>query len=172
MTKLGDNIKALREQYKMTIKELSEKSKVGQSTISEIETGKATNPKSDTLNKIADSFNIPIDLLFQDDPTNVLGKSISKELIKESNAAYNINDVPIKGLHLVDAMEKEIRHAGAVLDFGEPEQVVKYILEQPMFMAYGGYNLKEMSQEEILEVAEDMLFAMKLSLEKRRNRNK
>ena len=49
MSRLGKRIKELRDSHNMTIKELSEKSRVGQSTISEIETGKAKNPKSETF---------------------------------------------------------------------------------------------------------------------------
>lgn len=63
MTILGENIKKLRERAGMTIKELSDKSGVGQSTISEIETGKAKNPRSETLTKIAKVLNTSVDQL-------------------------------------------------------------------------------------------------------------
>lgn len=57
---LSDNIKLLRDKNKMTIKELSVKSGVGQSTISDIETGKAKNPRMETLQKLANVFNIDV----------------------------------------------------------------------------------------------------------------
>lgn len=63
MTILSENIKKLRERAGMTIKELSELSGVGQSTISEIETGKAKNPKTATLTKIAKALNTSLDQL-------------------------------------------------------------------------------------------------------------
>ncbi len=46
------------------------------------------------------------------------------------------------------------------------EDAIKFILQQPSIMEFGGYNLNEMSKEEILDLANDLLFAMKLSLEK------
>ena len=49
---------------------------------------------------------------------------------------------------------------------------MKFILSQPILAAYGGYNLNNMADEEIIELADDMLFAMRLSLEKLRKKNK
>jgi len=63
MSKLGEKIKKLRKNYGMTIKDLSDKSGVGQSTISEIETGKVKNPKSETLSKLAKALNVTVDSL-------------------------------------------------------------------------------------------------------------
>ena len=53
MTILGDNIKELRNTAGMSITALSDASGVGRSTISEIESGKAQNPKGNTINAIA-----------------------------------------------------------------------------------------------------------------------
>lgn len=63
MSKLGEKIKKLRKNYGMTIKDLSDKSGVGKSTISEIETGKVKNPKSETLSKLAKALNVTVDSL-------------------------------------------------------------------------------------------------------------
>lgn len=63
MSKLGEKIKKLRKNYRMTIKDLSDKSGVGKSTISEIETGKVKNPKSETLSKLAKALNVTVDSL-------------------------------------------------------------------------------------------------------------
>lgn len=61
MTILGDNIKKLRERAGMSAKDLSLKSLVGQSTISEIEVGKIKNPRGETLMKIAKALNISVE---------------------------------------------------------------------------------------------------------------
>lgn len=61
MTIIGENIKKLRERAGMTAKELSEKSGVGQSTISEIEVGKIKNPRTETLMNISKALNISMD---------------------------------------------------------------------------------------------------------------
>lgn len=77
MSSLGKKIKELRKSHNMTIKELSKVSGVGQSTISEIETGKAKNPKSETLSKLASVLNVTVDSLLAekwDDQYNPNGK--------------------------------------------------------------------------------------------------
>ena len=51
-----------------------------------------------------------------------------------------------------------------------PEEALKLILSQPVLMAYGGYDLEKMSNEEILDLANDMLLAMKLSIEKKKRK--
>ena len=51
-----------------------------------------------------------------------------------------------------------------------PEDAMKFILSQPSLMAYGGYDLNKMSEEEIMDLADDLLFAMKISLEKRKKK--
>jgi len=70
MTRLGNKIKELREKNKMTIKELSEISGVGQSTISEIETSKAKNPKTETLAKLAKALNVTVNDLLPEEQYN------------------------------------------------------------------------------------------------------
>lgn len=52
------------------------------------------------------------------------------------------------------------------LELNTPEEALKLILSQPVLMAYGGYDLNNMSEEEIMDLANDMLFAMKISIEK------
>lgn len=49
MPETGDLLKKLRKQAHLTIDELSKITGIGKSTISDIETGKAKNPKSTTL---------------------------------------------------------------------------------------------------------------------------
>ena len=51
-----------------------------------------------------------------------------------------------------------------------PEEALKFILQQPAFMAYGGYDLNQLSEEEIIELANDMLLAMKIALEKKKRK--
>ncbi|MBU5439457.1 helix-turn-helix domain-containing protein [Tissierella sp. MSJ-40] len=139
MSSLGNSIKELRQRYGMTIKELSDKSGVGQSTISEIETGKAKNPKSETLSKLASVLNVTIDELMAD----------------KWDDQYNENGKLSEQIKRIESLE-----------FLTPEDALKFILEQPALMAYGGYDLDKMTDDEIMGLANDMLFAMKLSIEK------
>lgn len=143
MAKIGQRIKELRELHGLTIKDLSDKSGVGQSTISEIETGKAKNPKSETLSKLA----------------RVLGVIVDDLLTEEWDEKYNQDGELAKQVKLIESLKLD-----------SPEEALKFILQQPVLMSYGGYDLNSMSEEEIISLANDMLFAMKLSLEKRRKR--
>lgn len=138
MSKLGDNIKDLREHFGMTIKDLSIKSSVGQSTISEIETGKALNPKSDTLSKIANTFNITIDVLFSKNPIEALNSSDKDKKILE-----------ISTLKIEE-------------DFTSPEAAMAFVLKQPALAAFGGYDLDRMTDKEIVEFANELLNQLKL----------
>lgn len=58
MTILGDNIKKLRDRAGMSITTLSNASGVGRSTISEIESGKAQNPKGNTITALAKALGV------------------------------------------------------------------------------------------------------------------
>ena len=139
MSRLGKRIRELRNSHNMTIKELSEKSGVGQSTISEIETGVAKNPKSETLSKLASALNVTVDGL----------------LAEKWDDKYNPNGELAKQVKFIESLQ-----------LNSPEEALKFILAQPAFMAYGGYDLNDLTEEEIMELANDMLLAMRLSVEK------
>jgi len=55
-------------------------------------------------------------------------------------------------------------------EFDDPEEAVKFILEQPAIMAYGGYDLETMSDEEIIDMANDVLYVVKLSTERHKRK--
>lgn len=143
MSKLGKRIKKLRKTNNMTIKELSNKSGVGQSTISEIETGIAKNPKSETLSKLATALNVTVDSL----------------LAEKWDDEYNPNGKLAEQVKFIESLQ-----------LNSPEEALKFILQQPVFMAYGGYDLNDLSKEEIMDLANDMLLAMRLSIEKKKKR--
>jgi transcriptional regulator with XRE-family HTH domain len=56
------------------------------------------------------------------------------------------------------------------IDFTDPVSAMKFILEQPTLMAYGGYDLEMMSDEEILEIANDLLYALRISAERHKSK--
>lgn len=66
MSEIGSMLKKLRKQAHITIDELSKETGVGKSTISDIETGKAKSPKTTTLKKLADYFNVSMDYILGD----------------------------------------------------------------------------------------------------------
>lgn len=58
------------------------------------------------------------------------------------------------------------------LEFYTPEEAMKFILEQPVVFNYGGLDLNQMNDEEIMALADDMLFAMKISIERMKKNKK
>ena len=47
-------------------------------------------------------------------------------------------------------------------EFDTAEVAIQFILKQPALAAYGGYDIKEMSDEEIIEFANELLNQLKL----------
>lgn len=80
---IGEFLRSLREKNNLTLKELADKSGVGPSTISDIETGTSTNPRMGTLKKLADALDIPVNDFFNESKNN--SSSISKELTSKDH---------------------------------------------------------------------------------------
>jgi transcriptional regulator with XRE-family HTH domain len=142
----------IMEKNDVTAYKLWKLSGVAQSTISDILNKDDKNPTTKTLQKMANALNVPIDEFFKEETSDEV------EMFKEDPDLYEIED--------------KIKYAEALIDFAEPENALKFILAQPSMQDFGGYDLKNMSDEEILEIANDMLFAMRLSLEKMKKKNK
>jgi len=43
-----------------------------------------------------------------------------------------------------------------------PEDAITFILKQPMLMAYGGYDIKKMSNDDIVDFANELLRQLEL----------
>lgn len=138
----GDRLRLLREDKSITQKELGLVIGVSDRVIGYYESNDRFPKDEDILRKIADYFNVSVDYL--------LGRT--------DDLSFN--------------REEKIKEIEQMQDFQNAEDALKFILAQPSLMHYGGYDLKNMSHEEILEIANDMLFAMKLSLEKMKRKNK
>lgn len=161
---LGDRIKQIRENRKMGLNETAELAGISGSYLSTIENSIKKNPSMKTLEKIASALGVTVDELIKSEP-------ISKEQLEELDKTIDVESLS-KETKLIEDMEDKIRHAETILDFGTAEDALKFILTQPSLMAFGGYDLKQMSDEQIIEIANDMLFAMKLSLEKIKKKNR
>lgn len=79
---IGNRIKSNRIKNNLTLEDLSKKSGISISYLSQIENNQQINPSVDTLKKIVDSMNIPLMSLFEDiDDTN---KSTNKKIEDEN----------------------------------------------------------------------------------------
>lgn len=144
---LGNNIKTIRESRKLGLNETARRAGISPSYLSDIEKGKKKNPSIKVLNKIADVLGVDVGLFSVPANTNQI-----KKFDKENS---NLKDE-------LEYFEK--------LDITNIDDAMKFILAQPLFMDFGGYDLEEMSEEEIMDLANDMLLAMKLSIEKKKRK--
>lgn len=189
---------------------LAKKAGIGQSTLSEIMSGKKKNPSINTLQKIANALEIPLDYL-----TQTSAKSIIKDKLKELGVTFeelsnktgisvsyleNLNNItpdesdyqriqlvaksiglePSELLRALSIQEPPIYNWGKFdteNDFSQlkeevtlyetgkfktPQEAMKFILEQPAIAAYGGFDINEMSDDEIMDFANELLNQLKL----------
>ena len=108
---------------------LAKEAHLAQSTLSDILTGKNSNPRIDTLAKIADALGVSVDAFF-DDNDNVEEKPEEKTIEK---------DFPIVPEH-----------------FTNPDEARAYVTKHQIF-GYGGFNPYIMSDEDILNFANEMI---------------
>lgn len=146
---LGDNIKSIREEKKLGLNETARLAGISPSYLSDIEKGNKTNPSMEVLQRIADALDVSIEEFFKSEPA-------SQQQLKKWDNKYNPNGELAEQVKFIESLK-----------LGSPEEALKFILSQPNFMAYGGYNLDDLSEEEIMDLANDMLLAMKLSIEKK-----
>jgi len=64
-SKIGEKIKKLRQQKKMSQDRLSKKADLALNTIVKIETGENSNPTLETLQKIAKALDVPLEKLIK-----------------------------------------------------------------------------------------------------------
>lgn len=117
-------LKKLREQKKLNQTELANLLEVSNGSISKWERGDR-QPDYETLERIADIFNVTIDYL--------LGRSDVK---------YKSDD--------------------SQMSFSTPQEALSFILKQDMIANFGGYDLENMSDDEIMEMADDIADMLKI----------
>ena len=93
---LGENIKKYRLNSGLSIKELSEKSGVSSSTISQIETGKRKSLRSESLEKVAKALNLNVnDLLTIDEGSYEVSDLDEAIQFILSDDEISIDDIPL-----------------------------------------------------------------------------
>lgn len=134
----GENIKAMRKSLKMTLVQLSEITGLSKSTISDIENNKS-NPSSATLKKIADAFDIPLSMILDEDVSDTIAykrRFPTHFGIKEERSEY-------------------------ITNFQTAQEAMQFILEQPIIMGFGGFDINNLSDEDKIEFANDLLNQLK-----------
>ncbi|NFH79949.1 helix-turn-helix transcriptional regulator [Clostridium botulinum] len=140
---LGLKIKTLRKEMKLTQADLAKKVSISRSYLADIERNRY-NPSVDTLTNIAKSLGISLSKLVDENMTNE--KNADKK-----NIENNFPIIPEK--------------------FTDPEEARTYVMKHQIF-AYGGFYPEKMSDEDILNFANEMIEQSKLIRYKYESKNK
>ncbi|MBN1067144.1 helix-turn-helix transcriptional regulator [Clostridium botulinum] len=140
---LGLKIKTLRKEMKLTQADLAKKVSISRSYLADIERNRY-NPSVDTLTNIAKGLGISLSKLVDENMTNE--KNADKK-----NIENNFPIIPEK--------------------FTDPEEARTYVMKHQIF-AYGGFYPEKMSDEDILNFANEMIEQSKLIRYKYESKNK
>lgn len=134
---LGDNIRKIRKDKKMSINNLSKKTGISLGYLSDLENNKAKNPSIDKLELIADVLQVSVDIFFKSDE-EMWDEVLNSDQIREECGTYESGE------------------------FKTPEAAMKFILKQPAIMGYGGFNVNKLTDDELIDFANELLNQMKL----------
>lgn len=148
---IGERIKELRKEMKITQEELSKNIGVSTSMVGMYETN-ARKPSYEVLIKIAEYFGVSTDyLLNTEEKLNVITNSLNntKGITKEIVKTKNVNKDDNKELCDID-------------EFSTAEEAMQFILKQPSVMGFGGFDINTLSEDEILDFANELLNQLKI----------
>ncbi|MPN60139.1 hypothetical protein SDC9_207864 [bioreactor metagenome] len=114
---------------------------VNASYISALERDEKKNPSVAILEKLANSLEVSID-----------------EIMKSKPITYD-------DLEKWDKNSDQVKEEVGLFETGEfktPEAAMQFILKQPAIMGYGGFDTEKMSDDEIIEFANELLNQLKL----------
>lgn len=132
MATFGNRLRELRKENRISAKELSNALDIAQSSISRYENG-LREPRRDFLEKVSLYFDVSIDYL--------LGKTDERvNIIHEDRAEYN-------------TLPNQFENA---------EDAIAFLLKQPTLIAFGGYDINKLSNDELIDFANDILQQIKL----------
>ncbi|MBS5824637.1 MAG: helix-turn-helix domain-containing protein [Clostridium argentinense] len=153
---LGENIKRIRENKKLGLNETARKAGISGSYLSDIEKGKKQNPSMDTLKSISKALDTTIDELLQVEP-------ITQENLKECNEEHsNLKESKgplVSGSCLKGALRSKLIEQES---FTDAQEAIQLILKRPSVMKFGGFDVDKLTEEEIVEFANELLNQLKI----------
>lgn len=208
----SNNIKKIREEKGLGVNELSRASGVNASYISALERGEKENPTINTLNKIADALEVPLDYL-----TRKSAKAVIEDKLEELDMTFEelsakikvpivffekldditpdegdyqkvqrvANALNIEPKILLNALYRQeppiyegstssaeedfdivkedvVEYDSNRKEFKTAEEAIQYILKENSIAAYGGYDINKMTDDEIIEFANELLRQIEL----------
>lgn len=134
----GKNIRKIRERENIGVNELSRLSGVNASYISALERDEKKNPSVEILTKLADALNVTVDEIMKTDSITYETEKNNDFIIKEDNTTYQVQP------------------------FKTPEEAIQFILKQPAIMGFGGFDINKLTDEEVIEFANELLNQLQL----------
>lgn len=148
---ISKNIKQIRNEKRLTLRELSELSGVSKSTISDIENNKV-NPSTNTLEKLAKGLSVNVEDFFK----------VTDEKLKEWDNKYNKNGKLAKEVKSIENAERIAPTLDSIpTEFTSPQEARAYINMHQIFGS-DGLDPDDLDDDEILEFANELLKQMKL----------
>lgn len=151
---IGEKIKELRKENGITQEELAKNIDVSTSMVGMYETN-ARKPSYEVLIKIAKYFKVSTDyLLNAEEKLNITMDSLNK-----------INQMAKKALEPNHSnIDKDDTNSTLYNneEFKTAEAAMQFILKQPSIMGFGGFDTNKMSDEEIIEFANELLNLLKM----------
>lgn len=168
-------IKSRRKELNKTLEQVANDCDVSKATVLRWESGEIKNIRRDKIAKLAKSLNVtPGHLMGWDDikigsELNKILISVSKELNKDYTEIKNIylSDIsPISkdnsNLNYENVLNSYIRyydnknHYQNDMKFSTIDEAMRFIIKSPTVSAYGGYDLDKMTDDEIIEFANEL----------------
>src|SRR5512135_1706245 len=90
---IGEKLRAVRQQQKISLRELANKAEISASMLSQIETGKAF-PSVRSIYSIAAALAVPVDYFF---PVQSSSGTVAAELVSSEMTASELRDAKVNG---------------------------------------------------------------------------
>lgn len=135
----GENIRNIRKSLNYTLVQVSDITGLSKSTISDIENCKS-NPSTTTLKKLADAFNVPVSTLLGEMPDMILQHGNNSIVLECMNSKVD----------------------GVNNGFTSAQDAMEFILEQPVIMGYGGFDINKLTDEDKISFANEILSQIEL----------
>lgn len=143
---IGDKIRKIRKEKKITIVELASMTGLSKTTISDTETGK-TNPTNESILKISKALDINIQDLCRD--TGSFFFFFDDEEINLTNETKE--KIPTNS----DCKQRSEENID--LKFTDPIKAMEFILSQPTVGDYGNFDVNKLTDEDKINFANDLL---------------
>lgn len=155
---LGYVLKCIRENRNMSLSALREKTELSKASLSNVETGK-NNPTVDNFEKICLALNVSSEfvLTLTKKVRNYVLHSSSKEIFE------NLHNMILDEINKYDSGDFEYKsNLNYLGKFTTPKEAMEFILEQPVIGHYGEFNINELSDEDKINFANDLLNVIKM----------